>query len=126
MGKKVLVVDDTIYMRSLVKDVLNENGNYHIVGEAADGETAIDLAHSLRPDLITLDNVLPDMLGLEVLKVLLKSDLNCKILMVSAVGQESMKAKAIELGAAGYLVKPFTPKSLIEEVEKVFRSSVAA
>lgn len=118
MKKRILVVDDTVYMRSMVKDALE--GDYEIVGEAANGETAIDLAHGLKPDLITLDNVLPDMMGIDVLKVLQESELECKILMVSAVGQEAMKDKAVELGAMGYVVKPFQPDHLLDEVNRVF------
>lgn len=118
MRKRVLVVDDTIYMRALIKDTLSKAG-YEIVGEAPDGETAIDKAHELKPDLITLDNVLPDMLGLEVLKSLQKTNLECRILMVSAVAQETMKAKGIELGAAGYLVKPFSTEGLLGEAERI-------
>jgi two-component system chemotaxis response regulator CheY len=67
MGKKILIVDDSIYMRSLIRSALEEAG-YEIIGEAKDGETAIDLAMETSPDLITLDNILPDMMGFEVLR----------------------------------------------------------
>ena len=81
MAKKVLIVDDSIYMRSLIKTALEEKG-YEIVGEAANGETAIDLAMELQPDLITLDNILPDMMGFEILKVLKEEGLESKVVMV--------------------------------------------
>jgi two-component system chemotaxis response regulator CheY len=69
MSKKVLVVDDSLYMRTLIKDALAGAG-YEIIGMAANGESAIDMAFELQPDIITLDNILPDMLGIDILKVL--------------------------------------------------------
>lgn len=117
MGKKVLIVDDSAYMRSVIKSALVKEG-YEVVGEAEDGETAIDLALGLNPDLITLDNILPDMIGLEIIKVLHEEQLSSKVIMVSAVGQQTMLNKGIELGAAAYLLKPFTSESLIETVNK--------
>ncbi len=120
--KRVLIVDDSSYMRSLVRESL-ESGDYEIVGEAANGEQAIDLAYDLEPDLITLDNVMPDMLGLEVLKALSKGSLECKIVIVSAVGQDSMKAKGIELGAIGYVTKPFTKDGLVGDIDEMLSNS---
>jgi len=119
MGKKILIVDDSAYMRSVIKTALVKEG-YEIVGEAGDGETAIDLALELSPDLITLDNILPDMMGLEILKVLQEEKVSSKVIMVSAVGQQTMVNKGIELGASDYLVKPFTSESLIEVVNRAF------
>jgi len=118
MKKTVLVVDDSIYMRSLVRTTLEDAG-FEIVGEAQNGETAIDLALELSPDLITLDNILPDMMGFEVLKVLKEEGLSSKIIMISAVGQQTVVNKGKELGASEYIVKPFTSESLLEVVNRV-------
>ncbi len=115
---KVLIVDDSVYMRTLIKTALTDKG-HEIVGEAADGETAINLALELSPDLITLDNILPDMMGLEILKVLKEEGVTSKIIMVSAVGQQTVVNKGKELGAEEYIVKPFTAEALIEVVNKV-------
>ncbi len=117
--KNVLVVDDSQYMRNLVKEALTRGG-YTVVGEASCGEQAIDLAYELKPDIITLDNVMPDMLGLEVLRSLNKGNLNANVVIVSAIGQESMKNKGIELGAIGYVVKPFTVESLLDQLSGIF------
>jgi len=122
MGKKVLIVDDSIYMRSLIKNSLEE-GKYEIVGEAPNGETAIDLALELQPDLITLDNILPDMMGFEILKVLKEEGLDSKVIMISAVGQQTVVNKGRELGAEDYIVKPFTSEDLLAVVERVMSSS---
>ena len=118
MANKVLIVDDSIYMRSLIKNALEEGG-FEIVGEAQNGETAIDLALELQPDLITLDNILPDMMGFEILKVLKEEGLESKVVMVSAVGQQTVVNKGKELGAEDYIVKPFTNEDLLEVVKRV-------
>lgn len=118
MAKKVLIVDDSLYMRTIIKDAL-VNAGYEVIGQAANGETAIDMAIELQPDLITLDNILPDMLGLDILNVLKEEELDSKIIMISAVGQESVVEEGIKRGVSQYIVKPFTSEFLIETVRKV-------
>ncbi|MFK7952227.1 MAG: response regulator [Ekhidna sp.] len=118
MSKTVLVVDDSIYMRSLIKSALSGAG-FEVVGEAPNGETAIDLALETQPDLITLDNILPDMMGFEILKVLKEEAVGAKVIMVSAVGQQTVVNKGLSLGASEYIVKPFTEEDLLKVVEKV-------
>ena len=118
MGKKVLVVDDSLYMRTLIKDALQGAG-YEIVGMAANGETAIDMAFELQPDIITLDNILPDMLGLDILKTLKEEELPAQIVMVSAVGQQSVVDEGMSLGASDYIIKPFTTEQLVSVINKV-------
>lgn len=118
MSKTVLIVDDSIYMRSLIKTAL-EGAGYKVIGEAPNGETAIDMALEHQPDLITLDNILPDMMGFEILKVLKEEAVGSKVIMVSAVGQQTVVNKGISLGASEYIVKPFTEEDLLKVVEKV-------
>lgn len=118
MSKTLLIVDDSMYMRTLIKDAVTKAG-YTVVGEAANGESAIDLAMDLKPDFITLDNILPDMIGTDILKVLIQEGLQSKIVMVSAVGQQSVVEEGLELGAAEYIVKPFTEDELVEILDKV-------
>ena len=121
MPKTVLVVDDSLYMRTIIKEALTSAG-YQIVGEAANGESAIDQAMDLKPDLITLDNILPDMIGLDILKVLKSEEkLASQIIMISAVGQESVIQEGLSLGAADYIVKPFTNDDLIAKTNKVMQ-----
>jgi len=118
MSKKVLIVDDSLYMRTVIKDALVTAG-FDVVGQAANGESAIDLALELQPDLITLDNILPDMLGLEILKVLKEEELKSKIVMISAVGQDNVVDEGKGLGADDYIVKPFTNEQLLDVIGKV-------
>ncbi|WKK81370.1 response regulator [Marivirga arenosa] len=117
MGKKVLIVDDSLYMRTLIKDALEEGG-YEIVGQAANGEEAIDLAFELQPDIITLDNILPDMIGTDILKVYKDEGLPSKVFMISAVGQDSVIEEGMGLGAEDYIVKPFTSEQLVQALSK--------
>jgi two-component system, chemotaxis family, chemotaxis protein CheY len=117
MAKSVLIVDDSLYMRTLIKDAL-ESGGYSVVGQASNGEEAIDLAFELQPDLITLDNILPDMIGIDILKVYQEEGLKSKVVMISAVGQESVVSEGMRLGAKAYIVKPFTNEQLVDAVAK--------
>ncbi|MGL5890090.1 MAG: response regulator [Bacteroidia bacterium] len=118
MQKRVLIVDDSLYMRTMINEALT-NAGYEIVGQAANGESAIDLALELQPDLITLDNILPDMIGTDILKVLKQDEgIQSKVVMISAVGQESVIQEGMQLGASDYIVKPFTTEGLISVVNK--------
>lgn len=117
MAKSVLIVDDSLYMRTLIKDAL-EVGGFSVVGQAANGEEAIDLAFELQPDLITLDNILPDMIGTDILKVYSEEGLKSKVVMISAVGQESVVNEGLRLGAKAYIVKPFTSDQLVDTMSK--------
>jgi two-component system chemotaxis response regulator CheY len=118
MTKNVLIVDDSLYMRTVIKEAL-VSGGFHVVGEAANGEEAIDLAFELQPDIITLDNILPDMIGTDILKVYSGEGLASKVIMISAVGQESVIHEGLSLGAKAYIVKPFTSDQLLQEVKKL-------
>lgn len=107
---KVLIVDDSTYIRSTLKTLLTSSG-FEVIGEAKNGEAAIDLALELKPNIMTLDNILPDMTGLDILKAIKGSDI--KIVMISAVGQQSAVNEALNNGASHYLVKPFDNEELI-------------
>lgn len=123
MGKNVLIVDDSMYMRTLINDALS-NAGFNVVGQASNGEQAIDMALELKPDLITLDNILPDMIGTDILRVLKQEEkLTSEVIMISAVGQDSVIQEGMELGAKDYIVKPFTSESLVAAAEKVFNGA---
>ena len=117
MSKSVLIVDDSLYMRSLIKDALESHG-YHVVGQAANGEEAIDFALDLQPDFITLDNTLPDMNGTDILKVYKDEGLRSKVVIISSAGQESVVNESLRLGAKAYIVKPFSNGQLVEALTK--------
>ncbi|MCU0433404.1 MAG: response regulator [Bacteroidia bacterium] len=122
MSKTVLIVDDSLYMRTMISEALTAAG-YNVTGQAANGESAIDMALELDPDLITLDNILPDMIGTDILKVLKQDEnIRAQVIMISAVGQESVIQEGMTLGAADYIVKPFTSESLVTAVNKVMEA----
>jgi len=115
MNKRILIVDDSFYMRTMLKNMLTDAG-YDVVGEAANGEQALEMAASTSPDLITLDVILPDNTGLDVLKSLRQLKPDSKVVMCSAVGQEVIVNEAIENGALAYIVKPFSEEKVLEIV----------
>lgn len=115
MGKSVLIVDDSLYMRTLIRTAL-EQGGFEVVAEATNGEEAIDMAFELEPDFITLDNILPDMIGTDILRVYREEGLLSEVVMISAVGQESVINEGLSLGAKAYIVKPFTNDQLVSSL----------
>ncbi len=118
MSHSVLIVDDSGYSRSTIRSIL-EGAGYQVVGEARDGAEALDKIVELEPDLVTLDNILPDMTGLQILTALKEHNLKSKVIMVSAVGQQSAIEEGITLGASAYLIKPFDAEKLLSEVDKI-------
>lgn len=115
--KRILIVDDSFYMRTMLKNMLTDAG-YEIVGEAPNGQTALQLAKETTPDLITLDVILPDNTGLDVLKGIKADQPDMKVVIVSAVGQEVIVNEALENGALSYIVKPFSEERVLEVVKK--------
>ncbi len=115
---RVLVVDDAIFMRNMIKDIFSDD-QYEIVGEAANGVEAVEKYKELKPDLTTMDIVMPFKSGIEATKEILADDSNAVIVMCSALGQESLVMEAIEAGAADFVVKPFKPEDVQRVVEKV-------
>lgn len=115
--KKVLIVDDAAFMRISIKRILEKNG-YKVVGEAENGIDAIQKYFELMPDIVTMDITMPEMNGLEALKVIMSKDRNANILMISAMGQETMVKDAVLSGAKGFIVKPFKEEAMINALNK--------
>ncbi|NQU66040.1 MAG: chemotaxis response regulator protein-glutamate methylesterase [SAR324 cluster bacterium] len=108
MKLKVLVVDDTIFYRKIVTDILNELPDVEVVGTANNGEIALSRIRSLKPDLITLDVEMPIMNGLQLLEEIGKQGLKVDAIMLSSKTQKSSEAtmQALELGAFDFVAKP--------------------
>src|SRR6476646_794317 len=122
MGKtRVLIVDDAIFMRNMIKDIFADD-QFEIVGEAANGVEAVEKYKELAPDLVTMDIVMPFKSGIEATREILALDKNALIIMCSALGQESLVMEAIEAGAADFVVKPFKPEDVQRVVQKVMSS----
>jgi two-component system chemotaxis response regulator CheY len=111
----LLLVDDAAYMRRLI-GIMAKKGGHEVVGEADTGQKAIELYSQLKPDLVILDILMPDMNGLQVLKKIKEIDADARILMCTASEQSTHVQEAINSGAAGYVVKPFTQDVLNEKI----------
>ncbi len=114
---RVLVVDDAAFMRKMVSDALAKGG-HEVIGQAGSGVEAIAQFRELRPDLMTLDITMPEKDGLETLKDVMELDPGAKVIMCSALGQESKVLESIKLGAKDFVVKPFQPDRVIDAVAK--------
>jgi two-component system, chemotaxis family, chemotaxis protein CheY len=114
----IMVVDDASFMRSMIRDIFS-HGPFVIAGEAENGEEAVRLYRELRPSLTTMDIVMPQMDGLTALREILRLDAGARVVMCSALGQESLIAEAIDAGARDFIVKPFQPSRVLKVVQSV-------
>lgn len=115
---KILIVDDAAFMRMMIKDILTKNG-YEVVGEAANGIQAVELYKAHNPDLVTMDITMPEMDGIEAVKQIKAVNPGAKVIMCSAMGQQSMVMDAIKAGASDFIVKPFQADRVLEAVKKI-------
>ncbi len=118
MSIKILVVDDAIFMRGLIRDIF-ARGPFVIAGEAENGAEAVRLYTELKPHLTTMDIVMPQMDGITALKEIIRLDPGANVIMCSALGQEALIAEAIEAGARDFIVKPFQPARVLRVVQSV-------
>jgi len=116
--KNVLIVDDSMLMRRMTRQILEKN-KYTVAGEAENGMNALVKYQELKPDVVTMDITMPEMSGLEAIKLLKRMDPNAKVVMISAMGQESMVAEAIVSGAKGFLVKPYREEDLLKALRSL-------
>lgn len=114
---RILIVDDAKFMRTLVRDALSKAG-HEILGEAENGNQAIQLYKDLKPDLVTMDITMREKDGLDAASEILKSDSRARIIMVTALGQEDLLARAIKMGVKDFVVKPFPPERLQQAAAK--------
>jgi len=114
---RVLVVDDAVFMRRMVGDALSKGG-HEVVGEATNGQEAVQRFRELKPEVTTLDITMPEMDGISALKAILEVDPGARVIMCSALGQESKVLESIKAGARDFVVKPFQPDRVLEAVGK--------
>lgn len=118
MAVRVLVVDDALFMRTVLKAMLTKNG-YEVVGEAENGERAVARYQELSPDIVTMDITMPEMDGITAVKEIKKLDAKAKIIVCSAMGQQPMILEAVKAGAVDFIVKPFQEDRVIASIERV-------
>lgn len=125
MKPKILVVDDAIFMRRMISDILVENG-MEVVGEADTGSGAVERYKELKPDLVTMDIIMPEMNGIDAVRQIVSYDSNAKIVICSALGQQTLVQEAISAGAKDFLIKPFNPSRVVEVITKILSHTPVA
>lgn len=118
MSKKILICDDTMFMRKILKELLVNNG-YEVVGEAENGKVAVEKYDMLKPDLILMDITMPEMDGITALNKIMEKDSNAKVIICSAMGQDNMVISAIRGGAKDFIVKPFENERVTQAIANV-------
>lgn len=116
--RKVLIVDDAAFMRLAIRTVLEKNG-FEIVGEAENGIESLRKYKDLKPDIVTMDITMDEMSGIDALKAIRKYDVNAKIVIVSAMGHDSLVREAVINGAKSFIVKPFKEEHVVQTLNKV-------
>ncbi|OFW76160.1 MAG: two-component system response regulator [Alicyclobacillus sp. RIFOXYA1_FULL_53_8] len=114
---KILVTDDAAFMRMMLKNILESAG--HEVVEAGNGLEAIQQYEAQKPDAVTMDITMPEMEGIPAVREIIKRDPNARIVMCTAMGQQSMVVDAIQSGARGFIVKPFQKDKVLDEITKL-------
>jgi two-component system chemotaxis response regulator CheY len=119
MSRTVLICDDALFMRAMLAEIMKQAG-FTVVGEAGTGSEAVRMYRELRPSLVTMDIIMPDMGGIDAVREIMKEFPDANILMCSAMGQQALVIEAIQAGARDFVVKPFQPSRVLEAVQRVF------
>jgi two-component system chemotaxis response regulator CheY len=115
---KILIVDDAKLMRGMIKNAIKDFPDIMML-EASNGDEAIELFKATKPDVVTMDITMEYKNGVDAAREILKIDPSAKIIMVTALGQESLLKECIELGVKDFIVKPFTPERILSAINKV-------
>jgi two-component system chemotaxis response regulator CheY len=117
---KILIADDSAYMRSILKDLLLRNG-YDVIGEAENGREVIELYGKLKPDVIAMDIMMPEMSGTQALKELKERYPEARVVMSASMGQQNLVVEAIRAGAAEFFIKPVQAERVVEAIDKALQ-----
>jgi two-component system chemotaxis response regulator CheY len=115
---RILVADDASFMRQMIREIVEMEG-HEVVAEASDGIEAIDQFKNHHPDVVTMDIVMPRRSGIDAVKAILEFDPTARVVMCSALGQETLVTEALQAGARDFIVKPFKPDSVVTTLKKV-------
>lgn len=118
MSLRVMIVDDALFMRNMLKDIFVRAG-FEVVAEADNGEDALVRFREHRPDLVTMDIVMPRRSGIEALQDIIAENPQARVVMVSALGQDSLVLEAVEAGARDFIVKPFKEDKVLDVIRRV-------
>ena len=115
---RLLIADDASFMRQMIREIV-ESEDHEVVAEASDGIEAIDQFKNHHPDVVTMDIVMPRRSGIDAVKAILEFDPTARVVMCSALGQETLVTEALQAGARDFIVKPFKPDSVVNTLKKV-------
>ncbi len=115
----VLVVDDALFVRTMIRDILDGTGRYRVVAEAGNGREAVRLYGKLRPRIVTMDIVMPELDGIGAIREIVAIDPRASIVVCSALGQEVLVIESIAAGARDFVVKPLTAEKLVRVLDKI-------
>jgi two-component system chemotaxis response regulator CheY len=124
MARRLLIADDAMIIRQIIKDMAT-NAGWEVVGEACNGQEAIERYQELHPDAVTLDLVMPEHDGLHALHGIMELDPKAKVLVVSALEQRGVLKDAIKAGAADFVAKPFDKQGLQSTLDQISASSTS-
>jgi two-component system chemotaxis response regulator CheY len=115
---RVLIADDASFMRQMIREIIEPEG-HEVVGEATNGIEAVEQFEELQPDIVTMDIVMPKRSGIDAVKGILAKYADARIVMCSALGQESLVMEALQAGARDFIVKPFKPDNVLATIQKI-------
>lgn len=119
---RVLIVDDATFVRTKLKKIVEKMDFAEVVGEATNGEDAVTLYKDLKPDVVTMDLIMPNRDGIQAIEDIITFDEAAKIIVVSAMGQEMSIAEAVEKGAKAYIKKPFKDDEVYSIIEGLIKN----
>lgn len=127
MAIKILIVDDAMFMRNMIAEIFTGkkygSEDFEVVGEAENGLEAVEKYNEHKPDVVTMDIVMPEMTGIEALKEIINVDPDANVVMCSALGQDSLVMEALDAGAKDFIVKPFQPGKVLDVVTRLLDSA---
>jgi len=121
---RILVADDASFMRQMIRDILESEG-HEVVAEASDGVQAVEEWKKHHPDLVTMDIVMPRRSGIDAVRGIVQLDAKARIVMCSALGQETLVNEALQAGATDFIVKPFKPDAVAATLRRVLEKESA-
>jgi len=121
---RILVADDASFMRQIIREILESDG-HEIVAEASDGIQAVEEWKKHHPELVTMDIVMPRRSGIDAVRAIVAADATARVVMCSALGQETLVTEALQAGASDFIVKPFKPDAVLATLRRVLEKGDA-
>ena len=118
---RILIADDHALVREGLRAVIDGEPDMEVVGEAADGVAVVQLAHTLNPDIILLDMVMPQQDGLAAIRQMKQESISARIIVLTSFADDQKIFPAIETGAQGYLLKDILPDQMLQAIRDVYQ-----